>query len=110
MNRRNFLTAGAATAVASLVGRKAGATLAPATQLVSAGQPKRSRLKLSVSRWPYNKFTLEQLCVMSKQLGLDAIDLLEPDEWQVPLRHGLVCAMGYATVPHPEARLTDGFN
>ena len=71
---------------------------------------KRGRLKLSVSRWPYNKFTLEQLCVMSKQLGLDAIDLLEPDEWQVPLRHGLVCAMGYATVPHPENRLTDGFN
>ncbi|HEX6627511.1 MAG TPA: TIM barrel protein, partial [Gemmatimonadaceae bacterium] len=71
---------------------------------------KRGRLKLSVSRWPYNKYTLEQLCVMSRQLGLDAIDLLEPDEWQVPLRHGLVCAMGYATVPHPENRLTDGFN
>ena len=110
MNRRRFFTAGTAAGVASILGRNLGATPKPATQTSLAGQPKRSRLKLSVSRWPYNKYTLEQLCVMSRQLGLDAIDLLEPNEWQVPLRHGLVCAMGYATVPHPETRLTDGFN
>ena len=110
MNRRKFLTAGTAAGVASLLGRNLGATPTPATQSELAVQRKRGRLKLSVSRWPYNKFTLDQLCVMSRQLGLDAIDLLEPNEWQVPLRHGLVCAMGYATVPRPETRLTDGFN
>ncbi|HEX6626993.1 MAG TPA: TIM barrel protein, partial [Gemmatimonadaceae bacterium] len=112
MDRRSFLAAGAAAGLGGLVGQSApGAE--PSVDNESGGNveaAKRGRLKLSVSRWPYNKYTLEQLCVMSRQLGLDAIDLLEPDEWQVPLRHGLVCAMGYATVPHPENRLTDGFN
>jgi hydroxypyruvate isomerase len=112
MNRRSFLAAGAAAGLGGLVGRSVRAE-EPSVDYTARGEvdaAKRGRLKLSVSRWPYNKFTLEQLCVMSRQLGLDAIDLLEPNEWQVPLRHGLVCAMGYATVPHPENRLTDGFN
>ena len=113
MNRRSFLVAGTI----------AGVTRAARARAASGGTPKsalapflserlapKSRLKLSVSRWPYGKFTLDQLCQMSRELGLDAIDLLEPDEWAVPARYGLACAMGYATVPHPENRLTDGFN
>jgi hydroxypyruvate isomerase len=47
---------------------------------------------------------------MCRELDMQGVDLLEPDDWGVPLRYGLVCAMGYATVPHPENRLTDGFN
>ena len=105
MNRRKFLAAGAAAGLGGLISGNAKAAPVHATDPASRG-----RLKLSVSRWPYNKWTLEQLCATSRQLGLDAIDLLEPNEWQVPLRYGLVCAMGYATVPHPENRLTDGFN
>jgi hydroxypyruvate isomerase len=50
------------------------------------------------------------MCQMCRDLGMQGIDLLEPDDWKVPPRFGLVCSMGYATVPHPEARLTDGFN
>jgi hydroxypyruvate isomerase len=63
-----------------------------------------------VSRWPFNKFTLDQLCQMAKELGLDSVELLEPDQWATPRRYGLTCAMGYATVPNPETRLTQGFN
>ena len=102
VRRRDFLTAAGTLGAATLAGVKplaAGALMFP-----------RGRLKLSVSRWPYGKFTLDQLCRMSRELGLDAIDLLEPDEWAVPRRYGLVCAMGYATVPNPDTRLTDGFN
>ena len=69
-----------------------------------------ARFKLSVTRWPFGKFTLDQLCQMSRELGLDSVELLEPDEWAIPRRYGLTCAMGYATVPHPETRLTEGFN
>jgi hydroxypyruvate isomerase len=112
MNRRRFLAAGAAVGVGGIVSRDARAEGRVTARQLGRGvkDSKPGRLKLSVSRWPYNKFTLDELCVMSKQLGLDAIDLLEPDQWQVPLRHGLVCAMGYATVPQPDNRLTDGFN
>jgi hydroxypyruvate isomerase len=103
--RRRAFVAAATAGAAGLAGLDAVTVGA----LASRPRP-RGRLKLSVSRWPFGKFTLDQLCQMSRELGLDAIDLLEPDQWDVPPRYGLVCAMGYATVPNPDARLTEGFN
>jgi len=47
---------------------------------------------------------------MARELGLQSVELLEPDEWAIARRHGLTCAMGYATVPDPRSRLTRGFN
>src|SRR5438105_9798209 len=111
MNRRNFV-AGTIAGVTGLASAgPASAGLARAAELFSPKAPEaKSRLKLSIARWTWGKFTLDQLCQTSRELGLDAIDLLEPNDWAVPLRYGLVCAMGYATVPHPGNRLTDGFN
>jgi hydroxypyruvate isomerase len=103
MRRRDFLNAAATVGVAGLAG------LDPSRLIAQPPLP-RGRLKLSVSRWPFGKFTLDQLCQMCRELGLDAVDLLEPDQWDVPPRYGLVCAMGYATVPNPDTRLTEGFN
>jgi hydroxypyruvate isomerase len=103
VRRRDFLAAAATVGGAALAGIEPGRLAAQPSLL-------RGRLKLSVSRWPFGKFTLDQLCEMCRELGLDAVDLLEPDQWDVPRRHGLVCAMGYATVPNPDARLTEGFN
>ena len=117
MKRREFLAAGASAGAAGFIGLRptrdeakdlAGVearrtvernTLAPA-----------SAFKLSVSRWPFHQFTLDQLSQMARELGLDSVELLEPDEWAIPKRYGLTCAMGYATVPNPETRLTQGFN
>ena len=111
MNRRTFVTTGTAATIAGLI-RPTTSFGAPATRALSeigaAGSA--GRLKLSASRWPWGKFTLDQMCQMCRDLGMQGIDLLEPDDWKVPPRFGLVCSMGYATVPHPEARLTDGFN
>ena len=110
MNRRSFLAAGAAAGVLGLAGKSelAGASLEDGSR--SDPAPKRGRLKLSASRWPWGKFTLDQMCRMCRDLGMQGVDLLEPADWPTPLRYGLVCSMGYATVPHPENRLTDGFN
>ena len=47
---------------------------------------------------------------MARELGLDSVELLEPEEWAIAKRYGLACAMGYATVPDPRTRLTQGFN
>src|SRR5258706_1773283 len=74
------------------------------------GADSAAAFKLSVTRWPFHQFTLEQLSQMARELGIDSVELLEPDEWAVPRRYGLTCAMGYATVPNPETRLTQGFN
>jgi len=47
---------------------------------------------------------------MARELGIHSVELLEPHEWRVPTRYGLTCAMGYASVPDPRTRLTQGFN
>ena len=66
------------------------------------------RLKQSVSYWPYNKIPLAQFARGCKDIGLPAIDLLQPEEWPVVREAGLVCSMGY-----PSKRrdfLSSGFN
>ena len=114
VNRRDFLAAGTAAGVTGLFGpwpvRGDASELTNPRAFELDGRLPKSKVKLSVSRWPYNKFTLDQLCQMSRELGLDAIDLLEPNEWAIPRKYGLTCAVGYATVPNPETRLTQGFN
>ncbi len=58
--------------------------------------PRKGRIKQSVSRWCYQQIALDDLCAASAQMGLKAVDLLNPDEWEVPRRYGLICSMGYA--------------
>ena len=55
--------------------------------------PAAAKFGLSVTRWPFHQFTLEQLSQMARELGIDSVELLEPDEWAVPRRYGLTCAM-----------------
>ena len=58
--------------------------------------PRKGRIQQSVSRWCYEKIPLEELCAFAAKIGLKAVDLLNPDEYEVPGRYGLVCSMGYA--------------
>jgi len=58
--------------------------------------PRKGKIKQSVSRWCYEKIPLDELCAYAAQIGLKGVDLLKPDEYEVPARHGLVCSMGYA--------------
>ncbi len=85
MDRREALTALGVAAV--------GASLRPAL-----GRPAvrpSGRLKQSASRWCYGKIPLPELCGAAKQIGLAAIDLLQPEDWPVVRDNGLVCSMGY---------------
>jgi hydroxypyruvate isomerase len=58
--------------------------------------PRKGQIKQSVSRWCYQKTPLDELCAYAAQIGLKGVDLLKPDEYEVPAKHGLVCSMGYA--------------
>src|SRR3984957_2393894 len=58
--------------------------------------PRKGNIRQSVSRWCYKDIPLEKLCAYSAEIGCKAIDLLNPDEWDMPAKYGLVCAMGYA--------------
>jgi hydroxypyruvate isomerase len=56
---------------------------------------RKGRIKQSVSRWCYEKIPLDKLSEYSAKIGLKGVDLLGPDEYEVPKRYGLVCSMGY---------------
>ena len=51
---------------------------------------RKGRIKQSVSRWCYQKIPLDDLCAYAAKIGLKAVDLLGPEEYEVPGRHGLV--------------------
>lgn len=53
-------------------------------------------IRQSVSRWPYREIPLRDFCRACVALGLKGVDLLPPQEWEVPPQFGLVCTMGYA--------------
>jgi hydroxypyruvate isomerase len=90
LTRRDALTAIGTVA--------AGIALNPRTMLAA---PPAGRLKHSVSRWCYGKIPLDDLCEAAKRIGYRAIDLLDPKDYDVPKKHGLVCAMsnGFGTIP-----------
>jgi hydroxypyruvate isomerase len=85
MTRRDLLKS-------SLAG-VAVAHLAPPNLTPSA---RKGRIRQSVSRWCYQKIPLENLCAYSASIGLKGVDLLQPEEYEVPRHHGLICTMGYA--------------
>ena len=97
INRRSLI--GSSLAVA------AGLALNPS---IMKAHPGRARLKQSVSRWPFGRIPLPQFARAAKEMGLSAIDLLQPEEWPVVTDAGLVCSMGYPTAR--EDFIATGFN
>src|SRR4029077_10024045 len=89
-----------------------GATMASLPSLAwsegGASAKRKGNIRQSVSRWCYQKIPLDKLCAYSAEIGLKAVDLLGIDEWGVPARYGLVCAMAYAgggDIPHAMNRV-----
>jgi hydroxypyruvate isomerase len=57
---------------------------------------RKGRIRQSASRWCYRDIPLDKLCAYAAQIGLQGIDLLNPEEYEVPPRYGLICSMAYA--------------
>jgi len=88
IGRRAILSTGA-TGLGSLFVPRTEWTSLEAQKIVKNG-----RLKQSVCRWPYNKIPLPEFCRAVADLGLTAIDLLQPAEWETAGQYGLICSMG----------------
>jgi hydroxypyruvate isomerase len=89
LDRRNLLKGAAACAAVSVLPTVAGnAAEAPVA-------PMRGRIQQSVARWCYSKIALDDLCAAGAEMGLKGMDLLQPEEYEIPKRYGLVCSMGY---------------
>lgn len=59
----------------------------------------------SVSPWCYHELTLDQLCEVSKEIGITGVDLCGPKDWPVLQKHGLYSSMCNGA----EINLTDAF-
>jgi hydroxypyruvate isomerase len=53
----------------------------------------KGRINQSVSQWCFPKWSLDELCQVSKKLGLKAIDLLGPNDFATVKKYGLVVSM-----------------
>jgi hydroxypyruvate isomerase len=93
-------------AIATLVGAAAVAALPriSATEMKpeSKSAPATGGIRHSVCRWCYNKMPLEEFARAVKDMGLESIELLGPDEWHVVQKLGLTCAIANGTTTIPQ--------
>jgi hydroxypyruvate isomerase len=54
------------------------------------------RIRQSVVRWPFQEIPLDAFCKAVAEIGLEGIDVLMPEEYEVPARYGLHCTMAFA--------------
>jgi hydroxypyruvate isomerase len=87
VSRRNLIKAGMAFAIAPGIG---------SAEVPQGGVARKGRIRQAVCRWCYAAIPLDDLCAFSAKIGLKGIDLLQPEEWETPRKHGLICTLGYA--------------
>jgi hydroxypyruvate isomerase len=65
----------------------------------------KGNIRQSVCRWCFSGMPLDELCIAAKSLGLVAIDLCGPDDWETLKKYGLESSMCNGA----EINLVDGF-
>jgi len=90
MSRRAAIQKVAAGAAAMAVSAK----LSPVAHAQDAAPAKlKGNINHSACRWCYSKIPLEDLCKASKEMGLVALDLIDPKDFPVLKKHGLTVSM-----------------
>jgi hydroxypyruvate isomerase len=103
LSRRDLLAAASVAAGAAAFSTVASAEASKEASSSSNGRNVRAgRLKQSVCKWCFGKMSVEELAVVANDIGLVAIDLLGPNDFETLKKHGLVCSM---VTSHP---LSDG--
>jgi hydroxypyruvate isomerase len=87
LSRRDALKSAGALAV--------GAAVAGSTTSAQESAVKNARLKQSVCRWCYQRIPLEEFFKGVKAIGLNAVDLLQPNEWDVAAKFDIQTSTGY---------------
>ncbi len=82
----------------TVLGSSVASALAMATPSLALpdNTPRKNRIHQSVCRWCYQKMSVDQLSEYAAQIGLKGVDLLQPEEYEIPRRYGILCTMAYA--------------
>lgn len=98
---KTILTGAATLTTLSMV-QKTSAAIASEKQSVKL----KGNINHSVCRWCFNDMGLEELCRVGKELGLKAIDLVGPKDWEILKKYDLDSSMCNGA----EISLTEGWN
>jgi hydroxypyruvate isomerase len=105
VSRRQFIKAGAATSVATGLAVAARRLYAGSTEQQNPPEQQGpqnqhslrtvriGRIQQSVCRWCYGQVPLETLAGWAAEIGLRSVELVNPDEWPILKKYGLICAM-----------------
>jgi hydroxypyruvate isomerase len=91
ISRRDALSKmGAAIGSTALLGLSGGMKRTN-TILDDAGL--KGNINHAVTRWPYGSIPLDELCAASKEMGIEGIELVGPDDWATLKKYDLYCPM-----------------
>jgi hydroxypyruvate isomerase len=65
---------------------------------------RKKRIRQSACRWCYQEMPIDLLAAEAAKIGLVGLDLVDPADWGVLIKHGLVCTMT------PSHRIEVGLN
>lgn len=96
------------TALRSIAGAAAIATL-PRTHAADAGAKAATpapvgSIRQSVCKWCFREIQLDPFCAAAKEMGLESVELLTPEDFPTLKKHGLFCAM----VSNPTGKTPQG--
>ncbi len=103
MNRRQMISSLAGAAAVTATGIPFAGAFAGAPQ---EDKKLKGNIRHSVSQWCYGSIPLDEFAAACKKMGLESIELLSEDQWPIVKKHGLTCAVGYAT----DYGIPKGFN
>ena len=87
------------------------AAIAAQSRVFAQASPAGAKLRHSLCRATFGKVPLDELCEACKGLGIESIELLEPVDYPVVLKHGLTCAVGrFTSKKLPDSHLICGWN
>ena len=91
-SRRNMMKTLVAGSAIAVVSDSMAARFGAADKMLENQQMK-GRINHSTCRWCYDSIPLDELCVAAKRIGLQSIELLTPEEFDVVKKHDLTCGM-----------------
>ena len=74
----------------------AGVVVSQLPAAATSATARKGRIQQSVCQWCYPKIPVEQLAESAAKIGLRGVDLLQPEQYELPRQYGLLCSMGYA--------------
>jgi len=94
ITRRRILSGMAGAAVTGVASLGCSSPSTRSAKTPPSRPIRKGRINQSLTYWCYEKYwNIEQMCIIAKELGCKALGLIEPKDWSILKKHGLVCGM-----------------